>query len=50
MQQSNGYADNNGGISFSGNKPLVPDGKLPPARNGCSIVYVSLRFNLSRQF
>ena len=33
------FVADSGGIIYSGNKPLVPDGKLPPGSNGCSIVY-----------
>lgn len=33
------YADDNGGILFTANRPIVPDGKLPSGRNGCTTVY-----------
>jgi len=41
------YADDNGGILYSANRPIVPDGKLPSGRNGCSTVYVSLLLDVS---
>lgn len=28
-----------GGISFASNKPLIPNGKLPPPNGGSSVVY-----------
>jgi hypothetical protein len=45
------YADDdNGGILYTANRPIVPDGKLPSGRNGCSTVYVSLALYIMHEY
>lgn len=36
--------EDNGGISYTVSKPLVPDGKLPGGRNGASAVFVNFYY------
>lgn len=34
--------DDDGGIRYDSNKPIIPDGKMPSGRNGTTSVYVSV--------
>ena len=38
--------DDDGGIRYDSNKPIVPDGKMPSGRNGATSVYVSIYIHI----
>jgi len=42
IENNNRVSSATGGMSYSVHKPLVRNGKIPSARGGSSVVYVSL--------